>query len=390
MKNTLTKTTTFGIFATIYSIIISIWFSNICGMLGTFHWHMLYRSIYITLMILTFVPLTAMVLRYFVSNKFTKFLVIFFSILIMVIWTGFFGALKGLTSVKIDNSGLNIIHQSEQLPARNRGQDEPLLHLAFASDPHWGSSRANKEARIKIMQTINSNSDYDGMFILGDIAEMGMLAGDVKYAVDELRTYLPDTRFRTIPGNHDAILNGLALYDSVFQVKGEKHHFRMDNGTVHFLFINMLWDTTELDKKQIKWLIKNLEEIPQEDTVIVMSHCYAVSSGYYDENAKKMWGDLPDVMAKLCPILEKYNVDLHMSGHDHFFEYLKKDNVDYMVLGAMGGHLDDELIYYSPYSKYLNNKVHGYVDMKIFKDYIDLSCIDSDGETIFTNKIETK
>lgn len=390
MKNTLSKTTILGIFSTIFSIAVLIWISNIEGMLGTFHWHIGYRNLYIFLCVLTFTPLAAMILRFFVSNKFTKFLVIFFSIFAIIVWTGFYGGLNGLTSVKIDNSGLNIIRQNEQIPSKsNPSKDEPLIHLAFASDPHWGSSKSNKEARIKILKNIDSK-DYDGLYILGDLTEMGMLSGDVNEAVKDLRTYLPNTRFRTIPGNHDAILNGMELYNKTFQIKGEKHFFRMDNGTVHFIFLNMLWDSIELDKKQISWLIKNLEEIPQEDTVIVFTHCYAVSSGYYDSSAKKNWGDLPDVIKKLCPILEKYNVDLHMSGHDHFFEYLEKDGVNYLVLGAMGGALDENIIYSSPYSKWLNNKDHGYVDMRIYKDYLEFDCITSDGEKIFTKRVETK
>lgn len=390
MKNSLTKTTILGIFSSIFSIAVLIWISNIEGMLGTFHWHIGYRNLYIFLCILTFTPLATMILRYFVSNKFTKFLVIFFSIFSIIVWTGFYGGLNGLTSVKIDNSGLNILRQNEQIPSKaNRTEDDPLFHLAFASDPHWGSSKANKEARIKILQDIDSK-DFDALYILGDLTEMGMLAGDVRAAVSDLRNYLPNTCFRTIPGNHDAILNGMDLYDATFQIKGEKHYFRMDNGSVHFLFLNMLWDSIELDKKQVKWLIKNLEEIPQEDTVIVFTHCYVVSGGYYDANAKKNWGDLPDVIKKLCPILEKYNVDLHMSGHDHFFEYLEKDNINYLVLGAMGGALDSNLVYFSPYSKWLNNTDHGYVDMRIYKDYLEFDCITSDGEKIFTKKIETK
>lgn len=388
METSLSKIRIFGLIATVFSTILFIWFSNICGMIGTFHWHLFYRNIYILLCAFFAIQIVSMLLHFFLRSKVNSTLLCIISVLNILIWSGWFITLKALTSIPIDNSGLNIFSQKEEIPSNYHDSQAPVLHLAFASDPHWGSSKADADARVKILKSINSKN-YDSFYILGDITEMGMLAGDYREAVSDLRTYLPDTKFRTIPGNHDSVLNGLELFDSVFMKKGEKHYYRMDKGTVHLLFINMLWDSAELSNKQCRWLEKQLQEIPQNETTIVISHCYVVSSGYYDEDAGKTWGDLKDVMDKLCPILEKYNVDLYLSGHDHFFEYLEKSDVSYLVLGAMGGALDKNLIYHSPYSKWLNNDDFGYVDMKIYDSYLEFDCITAEGKTIFTKFIET-
>jgi len=389
MKTKLSKLRIFGLIASVLSIILFIWFSTICGMLGTFNWHLNYRNLYIFLTSCFAILIICMILHFFLRSKILNILLGFFSVLNIIIWLGFFIVLKGLTSVPVDNSKLNIFSQSEPIPGNNNRKDgEPLLHLAFASDPHWGSGKSNPEARINILKEINSKN-FDGFYILGDIAEMGMLAGDYKLAVEDLGTYLTDTKFRTIPGNHDVILNGYDLYKSIFDKKGDKLFFRMDNGSVHFLFINMLWDSTELSGKQLRWLEKKLKEIPQNETTVVISHCYVVSSGYYDEEAKKTWGDLKDVMKKICPLMEKYNVDLYLSGHDHFFQYLEKDNIPYLILGAMGGALDENLIYESPYSKWINNKEFGYVDMRFYDSYLEFDCINQNGEILFSKKINT-
>ena len=79
-----------------------------------------------------------------------------------------------------------------------------------------------------------------------------------------------------------------------------------------------------------------------------------------------------------------------MSGHDHFFEYLEKDGVNYMVLGAMGGKLDDPLTYNSPFSKWVDNKVFGYVDLLFTDSTIELTCFTQDDEVLFTKSIKTK
>ena len=380
MKTTLTKSKTYGIITAVFSIIVFIWFSSIDGMLGTFHWHTDYKTLYAVLSIFLLIHIAALILDFFLKSKILRVVLLFFSTLNTIVWLGFFVTLTALTSVPVDNSKLNILSQKEEIP---------LNHIALASDPHWGSAKSDKEARVNILNQVNSNN-YDAFFILGDITEMGMLAGDHRLATADLGNYLTNTPFRAIPGNHDAVLNGLELYDKIYMNKGDKHYFRMDSGSVHLLFIKMLWDSTEFSNKQCRWLENQLKEIPQEDTVIVLSHCYAVSSGYYDPVAKRNWGDLKDVMKKLCPILEKYKVDLHISGHDHFFEYLEKDDVSYMVLGTMGGALDENLIYTSPYSKYLCNSEFGYVDMKIFDSYLTVDFISQNGHILFTKKINTK
>lgn len=375
---------------TIISVIFFTWFSNICGLRGTFNWHLDMLAIYRILIAVLFIPAVFFVLWQFKKNKITKILSYFFSILIAVAWIGTFCALTAIAHTKIDNSKLNIFDISNSLPYKTSpAEGEPIAHYAITSDPHWGADSANGEARIKIMDAINQ-SDYDLMFCLGDVVDYGIITSMFKEAVADMGDHLTNTTFRAIPGNHDTVVNGLPLFKSIFMNKKDKFYFRLDGGQIHLLFINMLWDSTEFSKKQEKWLIKQLEEIPQEDTVLVFSHCYTLSSGYYDPVAKKTWGDLPDVMKRLCPILEKYNVDADFSGHDHFFEYLEKDNVPYIVLGTMGGALDQDLVYSSPYSKFLDNQTFGWVDLKIYASYMEVSFINEDGETLFTKTIQTK
>ena len=302
------------------------------------------------------------------------------SCLFSVIWIAVFVAFTIIGSAKVDNSGMNLLHLEKGCPE--------LKHIALASDPHWGASTANAEARIQILKNME-DGDYDLCLLTGDISDFGMITSYMDEAVKDIRTYMPTTLLRAIPGNHDALINGLPIFKRTFMDKDDKYNFRLDSGKVHILFLNMLWDSSELSKPQEKWLIQQLEEIPQEETVIVISHCYVVSSGYYDPTAGRYWGDLQDVMKRLCPIFEKYHVDLHMSGHDHFFEYLEKDGVNYMVLGAMGGKLDSPITYNSPYSKWIDNTVFGYVDLVFTDNTIELSCLSKDNEVLFAKSIKT-
>ena len=101
----------------------------------------------------------------------------------------------------------------------------------------------------------------------------------------------------------------------------------MDFGDVHFIILDLLWGAEEYDDNQKNWLISQLESIPQEEKVIVLTHAFFVSSGYVDKAYNRNWYDNPLMIEKLCPVFEKYKVDLVISGHNHLMELLEKDGV---------------------------------------------------------------
>ena len=382
------KTFNLGLIASIVCALIFIWFSLRPGLFGTFHWHVGIKCAYILLFVIAALPVLFWILSTFIDKKALNILSRIFSIFSMSLWIIIYIALMILPRLKIDNTGLNLLTQTDPLPAEKTA-DGAIAHYAFASDPHWGSSNSNDEARKKIMQQINSR-DYDAFFCLGDISEVGMIAPIMQSAVDDMRDNLKNTKTLVIPGNHDFIVNGYPAFKQAFMKKGDKKYFRMDNGSIHLIFLFMEWDDVEFSRSQEKWLIKQLEEIPQEETVIVLSHCYITGSGYWDSAAQKYWGDIPSVVKRLCPILEKYRVDLSLSGHNHFFEFLEKDSVDYMIIGGMGGKLDKNLEYSSPYSKWLDNDNFGWLDMKVFQDYLELTVYKYDGTVLTTKRVATK
>ena len=382
------KTFTLGLIASIVCTIIFIWFSLRPGLFGTFNWHVGIRCAYIVLCLTVVLPVLFFIISIFKNGKAINLLSRIFSIFSMCLWIIAYVALMILPRLPIDNSGLKLISQKETLPVSASSENGLVAHYAFASDPHWGSGNSNAEARTKILQQIDERN-YDAFFCLGDISDVGMISSIMQEAVNDMRDNLKNTRSLVIPGNHDFIVNGYPTFKQAFMQKGDKKYFRMDNGTLHMIFLFMEWDQTEFSKIQEKWLIKQLEEIPQEDTVIVLSHCYITGSGYWDSTANRFWGDIPGVVKRLCPILEKYNVDLHLSGHNHFFEFLEKDDVDYAIIGAMGGKLDEDLVYNSPYSKWLNNTDFGWLDMKVYNNYLELTVYKYDGTVLTTKRIAT-
>lgn len=373
------------------TVLCSIWYFTRCGIQGLMNWHIFFKGLFAGFFSVCLLPVLAVIPWLIWKNKPTAVISYVFSGFAAGFWIILVLALTVMNCLGKPASNLTLLKAADPLPVHEVAAGDtttPVLRLGFGSDPHWGASHENAEARTRILKGLDS-SDNDAVFLLGDIAEMGILS-DYPKAIGDLETYLSDVPLRVIPGNHDTIVCALPHFKKMFRQKDEPDYYRMDGGNVHIIVIRVLWDQHEFSKKQEKWLISQLESIPEEDTVIVLSHCYLYGSGYYDDLAGKFWGDIPEVTEWICPILEKYNVDLAVNGHDHFFEYLENEGTAYSVVGTMGGKLDENLEFVSPHSQWLDNTDFGWLEATVYTDRIELQFIDEYGKLLHSETVKTK
>lgn len=373
------------------TVLCSIWYWTRCGIQGLMTWHTFFNALFKGFFAVCLLPIVAIIPWLIWKNRTTEIISYVFSGIAAFFWIVLFLALTVMNTLGKPAENLTLLKASDPLPVHevsSTDTETPVLKIGFGSDPHWGASHENVEARYHVLEGLSS-SDNDAVFLLGDIAEMGIL-NDYPRAIADMEIYLSDIPLRVLPGNHDTLVCALPHFKKMFKQKGEPDFYRMDGGNVHILVICALWDQHEFSKKQEKWLVSQLESIPQEDTVIVLSHCYLYGSGYYDELADLNWGDIPEITEWICPILEKYNVDLALNGHLHFLEYLENANTSYAVIGAMGGKLDESLNFISPYSKWLNNTDFGWVEATVYTDRIKLEYLSESGTVLHTETISTK
>jgi len=366
------------------STFVLLWVTNLHGFTGLCRWNPLYNKILISLwsfdiliIILFFVSLIKF--KNLKNKKIFKWISLIISSLLALITIGLFLALIIPTFSKVEINNTVIEIESDNLLREN----EPLLKLAISSDPHWGSENSNEEARTQIIKTIGA-SNYDGFFCLGDVAEIGSTYSSYDLALKDFDENLNKTPIHVVLGNHDALINGTVFFKKYFQKNHENFYSRIDYDNLHIITLDLLWDAKEFDKKQKAWLIKQLEEIPQGDMVIVLSHCFGYCSGYKDPETGKEWYDNKDIIENVDSILEKYNVELVLSGHNHLMEFLKHNNTSYSIVGTMGGVLDRVSEYHSPQSVWLDNTHFGYLDLQVYKDYLKLTYKDQNGQDLYS------
>lgn len=312
-----------------------------------------------------------------------------FAVISLILNVLFFIGSVGLTSVLAVRANVKKGCSLEVENPWYKADLKTLSNIAVSSDPHWDNEKSDAAAREQILKTIGSEN-HDAFFCLGDISDFGDVDGTYDAPVKAFNENLNGTPLFAMMGNHDALITSAKVFNKVFYGNEKApQYFCMKYGDVYFIVMDLLWGAEELDSKQLDWIEAALKNIPRSEKVIALSHAFFYSSGYVDKDYGKNWFDNPQTIEKLGPLFESYGVDLVISGHNHLMEVLEKDGVTYAIIGAMGGALDP-IEYTSPYSVWLNNTDHGYMDMDLSaKDEINFDIKDPNGNILYSHTIKT-
>jgi hypothetical protein len=254
--------------------------------------------------------------------------------------------------------------------------------FAFSSDAHFGGDGAAPQATAAIIRLIDSKS-YNAFFVLGDTVEMGIIDADIEAA------YGAFSEERRVPlsflmGNHDPLIGAAPRFKKIFGIPAPSA--RIDSAGLHIIALDLPWGTEEWNASKSRKLKAELEAIPAEDAIIVVSHCFFWSSGYRDPSSGKDWFDHAETTKEIASILENGKVDLVVSGHNHYLEYLENGDTGYAVVGALGGKPDPEPVHVSPYSVWFSQGLFGYLEAEVADDEISLRFIDEKGNALFEKR----
>jgi hypothetical protein len=244
------------------------------------------------------------------------------------------------------------------------------FRFSFTSDGHFGKEASNATARRRIIeQFVNPANGFDAFFLGGDIVEMGFQDSEWQEALKFLSPYTTQKPFRTTIGNHDNIFGGDSHYKDYFYndnaplQTGSQMWYHISINDIHLFFLDLEWDTKTYTAEQQAWFEREVAKLNPDDWIIVFSHSYYYSSGVFVDG--KDWSDIQDMIEKLTPVFEANGVDLVFSGHNHHFEHLTKDGVNYNIVGGFGGVLDPERDFNSTLTGWYHEGDHGFVDVKI-------------------------
>jgi len=163
---------------------------------------------------------------------------------------------------------------------------------------------------------------FDFVVMLGDNLYGGQKPKDFREKFELPYKALLDggVKFYAALGNHD---DPNQRFYKQFNMDGKKYYtFKPRNGVRFFAL-----DSNYMDKPQLEWLENELKS-SGSDWKICFFHHPLYSSG-------EKHGPSVELRAILEPLLIKYNVNLVLSGHEHFYERIKPQrDIYYFILGS--------------------------------------------------------
>lgn len=106
---------------------------------------------------------------------------------------------------------------------------------------------------------------------------------------------------------------------------GSEAYYSFDYANVHFISLDSFARgrdgklLTDAGSEQMAWLIKDLENTKQRWKIVYFHHA-PYTRGTYDSD---VWENLKQPRLVVTPVLEKYGVDLVLTGHSHVYERSK-------------------------------------------------------------------
>jgi hypothetical protein len=274
------------------------------------------------------------------------------------------------------------VDPAQGFPLRKGIDGSPTFRIALSSDPHYGREASDSPARsaiLRLSQAEYENGTLDAFFDLGDTVEMGMAAAGWKEAIESIRRDAPALPFVALLGNHDSIIGGITRWKTAFALEPS---WRMDEGPVHFIALDLLWGPEGFGAAKKAWLKAQLDSIPVTDYIVVLSHCFFYSSGYVDEGTGMPWYDHADMLREVAPLIAG-KADLVVSGHNHYMEWIEADGSAWAVVGAMGGKPDPVPSYVSPGSVWFSRGVFGRLIIELRPEGLACEFQDQTGKALF-------
>jgi hypothetical protein len=197
--------------------------------------------------------------------------------------------------------------------------------LRFAVIGDTGSGSDKQQQVADMMVKYRAIFPFEFVLMMGDNLYGNESAKDFeKKFSDVYKVLLNDkVKFYATLGNHDLPIQ---INYANFNMDG-KEYYRIKKGNVAFYSLN----SNYMDKKQLKWLEDELVKDTSDWKVMFFHHPPYSSGGKHGSDKQ-----LREVVE---PIFVKYEVNLVLTGHDHFYERIKPQKGIYYFVSGAGGKL---------------------------------------------------
>jgi 3',5'-cyclic AMP phosphodiesterase CpdA len=230
-------------------------------------------------------------------------------------------------------------------------QTTKKLRFAFATDIHLNKQN-NGNCLTGLKQALDKikESKVDFVVFGGDLVDIsGMSHNLSKQQTDSMynvfKLTVDKTKLKYYPtiGNHDRYFddaNGYTEGDEIFKTFFKQSYYTFEKEGVRFFILNSVQKNKEkggyyVGEKQMEWLKEELSKIPTSTPVVVSTHVPVYSIYYPVVEGKYVFVDVIANYKELLKTFEKHNLKLVLQGHQHLYEEIFSQNVQYITGGAV-------------------------------------------------------
>ncbi|KAL4497173.1 hypothetical protein ABPG72_019493 [Tetrahymena utriculariae] len=213
--------------------------------------------------------------------------------------------------------------------ATTKKQATPLKIIFFGDNDLSDAGKITINAIYKIQEREN----FDAFIFCGDYGyefyqNNGTVGDDYINALTKINTAAP---MAITAGNHEDNFN-FEFFNQKFQMpfftENQNNYYSFNIGNTHFLSLNLHYFNDQVNtpnpenqKNMLKWVEQDLKSVDRSVTpwVIVFGHKMIYCKGSDCQDFAKDY-------TQFDTILNKYNVDLFISGHKHKFLVMKPMN----------------------------------------------------------------
>lgn len=188
-----------------------------------------------------------------------------------------------------------------------------------------GSSQKDFDVWAKnIKGAVNKFDSIEFMVNTGDFVNDGLSEAEWKMCFNTASDTLMNTTLMPVVGNHEgydyagSFTKHFNLETTKQAVSEKGSYYSLDYENVHFVVLNTdEKENEDLSKAQLKWLEKDLKKASKNKSIqwiIVALHRSLYSSGDHSTD-----GDVINFRSSIGTLLDKYKVDIVLSGHDHVY-----------------------------------------------------------------------
>lgn len=249
------------------------------------------------------------------------------------------------------------------------------LHFAIIGDSGSGSPAQQKIGDL--MMGIRSTFPYDIVLMMGDNLYMGGSPRDYQAGFERPYQALlaAGVKFYATLGNHDN--TNERLYKP-FNMNGQNYYtFRPKLGVRFFSL-----DSNYMDAVQLAWIEKELAASHSDWKIAYFHHPLYSSGGTHGSDV--------ELRAKLEPLFLRHNVDVVISGHDHFYERIKpQKGIQYFVSGGAGKLRKGDIRRTNLTEKGFDQGFH-FMLMEIVGDKLHFQTIADSGQTVDSGIVQRR